>query len=97
MNSNHKRPITTLSDLANSADYSLMDTLTADPDAEASGANHTPREVCSGHYVPVTPTPIEKPEYVTHSTRFFRELGFADDLAQSADFIKLFSGQGDRI
>lgn len=92
MNSNQKRSITTLSDLANLADYSLIDTLTADPDAEARGANHAPRQVFSGHYVPVTPTPIENPEYVTHSTRFFRELGLADDLAQSTDFIKLFSG-----
>ena len=92
MNSNHKRSITTLSDLANLADYSLMDTLSVDPDSEASGANHAPRQVFSGHYVPVTPTPIESPEYVTHSTRFFHELGFADDLAQSADFTKLFSG-----
>ncbi|MFT4726643.1 MAG: hypothetical protein ACI9UN_001138 [Granulosicoccus sp.] len=84
--------IETLSDLASLADYSLMDTLNSDPGAEANGDNHSPREVFSGHYVPVTPMQIENPEYVTHSTHFFRELGFADSMAQSASFTQLFSG-----
>jgi len=84
--------IETLSDLAKLANYSLMESLNADPDADVSGANHSPRQVYSGHYVPVTPTPIENPEYVTHSTPFFRELGFADSMAQSADFMSMFSG-----
>ncbi len=84
--------VETLSDLASLADYSLMDTLNGDPDADPMGANHTPRQVYSGHYVPVNPTPIESPDYVTHSTIFFRELGFADSLAQSADFVNMFSG-----
>ena len=91
-NSNQKQRITTLSELASFADYSLMDTLKADPDANLSGANHSPRQVYSGHFVPVTPTPIENPEYVTHSKDFFGELGFADSMAQSNDFIRLFSG-----
>lgn len=84
--------VETLSDLASLADYSFLDTLNRDPDAEPGGANHTPRQVFSGHYVPVSPTPIEAPEYVTHSKIFFRELGLADSLAQSADFVRMFSG-----
>ena len=84
--------VETLSDLASLADYSLMDTLNSDPDAEENGANHSPRQVYSGHYVPVTPMPIENPEYITHSKNFFRELGFADSMAQSADFVSMFSG-----
>ena len=84
--------VETLGDLASLADYSLMDTLNGDPDAEANGANHSPREVYSGHFVPVTPMPIENPEYVTHSKKFFRELGFADSMAQSVDFVSMFSG-----
>jgi len=84
--------ITTLDDLATLADYSLMDTLSCDPDATANGDDHMPRQVFSGHYVPVSPTPIKNPEYVTHSKRFFRELGFADSLAESPDFIRMFSG-----
>jgi uncharacterized protein YdiU (UPF0061 family) len=84
--------VTTLDDLSNLADYSLMDTLNCDPDANKNGSDHAPRQVFSGHYVPVTPTPIKDPEYVTHSKGFFRELGFADSLAQSADFVQMFSG-----
>ena len=69
-----------------------MDTLNCDPDAKINGVDHMPRQVFSGHYVPVNPTPIEAPEYVTHSKQFFRELGFADSMAESADFISMFSG-----
>lgn len=84
--------VLTLDDLAKLANYSFMDTLKSDPDAEANGINHTPRQVFSGHYVPVTPTPIEEPEYVAHSKSFFQQLGFADSLATSDDFVRLFSG-----
>ena len=84
--------IATLDDLAKLANYSLMDTLNCDPDAKANGADHAPRQVFAGHYVPVKPTPIKDPEYVAHSKTFFRELGFADSMAQLADFVRMFSG-----
>lgn len=84
--------IETLNDLASTADYSLINTLNADPDATTGGSDHDPRQVFSGHYVPVKPTPIESPEYVAHSTGFFRELGLADSLAQDDDFVRVFSG-----
>ena len=82
----------TLDDFAKCVDYSLMDTLNCDPDAKANGADHAPRQVFTGHYVPVNPTPIEAPEYVAHSKDFFHELGFADSMAESADFVRLFTG-----
>lgn len=89
----HTAPmITNLNDLAALADYSLMDTLNCDPEGKANGADYAPRQVYSGHYVPVNPTPIENPEYVAHSKSLFRELGFADTLAQSEDFMRMFSG-----
>jgi len=84
--------VLTLDDLAKCVNYSFMDTLTCDPDAKADGIDHSPRQVFSGHYVPVRPTAIDKPEYVAHSKRFFQELGFADSMAESADFVRLFSG-----
>jgi len=84
--------VTTLEDLAPLADYSLMDTLNRDPEGNAHGADHAPRQVFSGHYVPVSPTPIENPEYVAHGKDLFRELGFADSLAQSDEFMRMFSG-----
>jgi uncharacterized protein YdiU (UPF0061 family) len=89
----HTYPIVeTLDELAKLADYSLMDTLNSDPDAKPNGIDYLPRQVFTGHYVPVKPTPIEDPEYITHSKDFFHELGFADSMATSADFIRMFSG-----
>ncbi|MDB2405647.1 protein adenylyltransferase SelO family protein [Arcobacteraceae bacterium] len=82
----------TLNDLAKLANYSLMDTLNSDPDARENGIDYYPREVFSGHYVPVAPTPIANPEYVTHSKNLFSELGFDDSLAISPDFMSMFSG-----
>jgi uncharacterized protein YdiU (UPF0061 family) len=84
--------VTSLDDLAKLANYSLMDTLNCDPDAQSNGVDHISREVFSGHYVPVKPTPIKDPEYVSHSKNLFLELGFADEMAQSLDFVRLFSG-----
>lgn len=82
----------TLADVAEQADYSLLDSLDADPDSTETGEDHDPRQVFSGHYVPVAPTPIAEPEYIAHSPTLFAELGFADELAQRADFMRFFSG-----
>ncbi len=87
-----KPTIDTIDDLAAQTDYSLLDTLNSDPNATEDGVDHFPREVFSGHYVPVNPTPISDPEYVTHSYSFFSKLGFTDNLALSDAFIKMFSG-----
>jgi uncharacterized protein YdiU (UPF0061 family) len=84
--------VSTLDDLAKLANYSLMDTLNCDPHATEDGIDHRSRQVFSGHYVPVQPTPIADPEYIAHSTSFFSELGFADSLAESEDFMRMFSG-----
>ena len=50
--------IKTLHDLAKLASYSLMDKLNSDPDSKANAIDYLPRQVFSGHYVPVNPTPI---------------------------------------
>lgn len=94
----HASPaIWTLDDLAQLANYSLMDTLNCDPDATDDGVDHAPRQVFSGHYVPVNPTPIRDPEFVAHSQHFFRELGLADTLAESDDFMRMFSGDMSQV
>jgi len=84
--------IATLADLAKLTNYSLMDTLNCDPDATENGADYAPRQVFSGHYVPVKPTPIKDPEYIAHSKSLFAELGFDDSMAQLDDFVRMFSG-----
>lgn len=88
----HSSTIYKLDELARLADYSLMDNLNKDSDASANGEDYAPRQVFSGHYVPVKPTPIADPQYVAHSKMFFRELGFDDSLAHTDDFQRVFSG-----
>lgn len=65
-----KPTIESLDDLAPLVDYSLARTLKADPQARKDGADHYPRQVFSGHFVPVKPTPIQNPKYVAHSQIF---------------------------
>ena len=89
--------VATLDDLAPLADYSLMDTLNCDPDGVADGVDHAPRQVFTGHYVPVAPTPIADPECIAHSQNLFRELGFADSMAKSPDFVRMFSGDTSHV
>ena len=82
----------TFAEFADRADYSLLEALTPDPQATADGEDHRPRQVLSGHYVPVMPTPLPEPEYVAHSRTLFRELGLSDALAQDGQFRRMFSG-----
>ena len=92
MNKNSKKYIETFNELIKLADYSFMNNLNCDPDAKYSADNKTSREVFSGHYVPVQPTPIKNPIYISHSKTFFEELGFSETLLNSDDFINIFSG-----
>ena len=87
-----KSCVTTFDEFVNLADYSLMDGLHADPNARSDGHDHAPRQVFSGHYVPVKPTPLAHPEYITHSRTFFNQLGLSDELALSQEFSRIFSG-----
>ncbi len=89
--------IDSLEDFAKHADYSLLDTLQPDPQATDDGRDHDPRQVFSGHYVPVKPTPIANPVYVSHSRQFFKELGLADDLATSEPFMRMFCGDASAL
>ena len=78
--------------LLSRVDFSLTAALAPDPHATRDGRDHRPREVRSGHFVPVAPTPIANPEYVSHSPSLFRELGLPDALAQDVGFRRIFSG-----
>ena len=85
-------PTTSFTEFVQRADYSLLDSLHGDPQASADGRDHRPRQVFSGHYVPVTPTPIPAPELVAYSPTLFHDLGLGDGLARDEDFLRLFSG-----
>lgn len=84
--------VKSIEELAELVDYSLLESLNCDPQATETGDDFMPRQVFSGHYVPVKPTQLPQPEYITHSSQLFEELGFADSLATTDAFIRLFSG-----
>ena len=64
----------TFAEFAEHVDYSLLNQLRADPEASVNGHDHQARQVKSGHYVPVTPTPLPAPQYVAHSKRISQSL-----------------------
>ena len=74
------------------ADYSLMNSLKADPQSTKDGSDHRPRPIYSGHYVPVTPTPIPEPKYIAHSKTLFEELGLSSELINDKKFCSFFAG-----
>ncbi len=91
--STFKLPTTkTFAEFLQRADYSLIDSLQADPQSTEDGYDHHPRQVFSGHFVPVTPTAIPSPEYIAHSQALFNELGLSHNLALDEQFRRLFSG-----
>jgi len=77
---------------AQRADYSLLEALRSDPQATADGCDHQPRQVFSGHYVPVRPTPLPEPQLVAFSPALFNELGLSEVLAADPQFQRLFAG-----
>ena len=64
----------TFATFAEHVDYSLLSQLTPDPEATVNGHDHQVRQVRSGHYVPVIPTPLPAPQYVAHSNELFLSL-----------------------
>jgi uncharacterized protein YdiU (UPF0061 family) len=74
------------------ADYSLLQSLTADPEQARHAPNKTLRQVKSGHYVEVLPTPLPSPCYVIHSRNFFNELGLPESIAREEAFMQFFTG-----
>ena len=84
--------VSTFDEFIKLADYSLVDHLNADPSATKDGIDYYPREIFSGHYVQVAPTPLPEAEYIAHSKSLFSELGLSDALALNEEFSKVFSG-----
>lgn len=87
-----KQSLASFDDFIQHSNYSLLNTLNPDPESTKDGQDHRPRQVRSGHFVPVTPKPLAQPTYVSHSETLFCELGLDQDLAFNEEFKKLFSG-----
>ena len=81
--------------LADRADHSWTRQLNPDPDTDANAPNRKSRQVKSGHYVRVDPTPLRKPECVIYSPDMLNRLGIdeADVKAPNGErFARFFSG-----
>ena len=55
------------------------------------------REVLSGHYVRVRPTPLPSPHLIIHSEALAAELGLSEDEVRSDRFARLFAGDLDAV
>lgn len=81
--------------LAARADHSWTRHLNPDPDTDANAPNRKSRQVKSGHYVRVDPTPLRQPETVIYSPDMLKRLGIdeADVKAPNGErFARFFSG-----
>jgi uncharacterized protein YdiU (UPF0061 family) len=81
-----------LAALAERLDFSYLRDLRADPEEEQHRPNTSPREVFSGHYVRVAPTPLRAPHLLAVSRELADALGVAPSECASEAFLKVFSG-----
>lgn len=70
-------------ELAKHADHSWIRLLDEDPEAELHAPNKAMRQVRSGHYVPVLPTPLPNPRLLVYSARLAASLGETPDVLSS--------------
>lgn len=78
-------------------DNSFVNSMEVDPDTFANFPNQAMREVKSGHYVPVKPTPLPQPKLVLHSAAMAAELGLSEEHCASPEFLRFFSGDTDAV
>jgi len=86
-----------LNQLATESDQSWLDQLTPDPETDLHVPNTDPREVKSGHFVEVWPTPLADPKMVVHSTEVAEMLGIPEVEVHSESFTAFFSGQRSKV
>jgi len=83
--------------MAARADLSWMRQLRPDPEAAQHAPNKKSRQVKSGHYVPVRPTPLPQPKLIIHSPEMAAELGISEEACSSQEFLRFFSGDVDAL
>lgn len=81
-----------LSGLEANANHSWLQQLEPDPETQRHQPNKMSREVKSGHYVEVLPTPLKHPHLISVSPAMAAELGLTAEITSSPDFLRFFSG-----
>eukprot|EP00929_Paragymnodinium_shiwhaense_P011349 TRINITY_DN11694_c2_g1_i1.p1 TRINITY_DN11694_c2_g1~~TRINITY_DN11694_c2_g1_i1.p1 ORF type:complete len:585 (+),score=88.16 TRINITY_DN11694_c2_g1_i1:102-1856(+) len=82
---------------ASRADMSWMRELRPDPESSQYAPNRSSRQVKSGHWVPVKPTPLTRPRLVIYSPVMAEELGLSEADCKSEEFLRFFSGDIDAV
>jgi uncharacterized protein YdiU (UPF0061 family) len=85
-------PAGSLEELSSRASHSWLEDLKEDPEAPAHAPNKMSRQVRSGHYVSVRPTPLPDPALVAFSPAMAQELGLSVEECRSMRFARFFSG-----
>jgi len=78
----------------NCLDNSWVKDLHSDPESAKYAPNKSSREVKSGHYVPVKPSPLPSPFLVAYSSPLAHTMGFSEEACKSEEFLQFFSGSG---
>jgi len=87
-----------ISRFCGNSDYSWVSQLHADPETEKFAPNRSSREVKSGHYVFVKPTPLPQPELVALSPHLLSELDLDQNECETDPrFVRFFSGDVDAL
>ena len=79
------------------ANESWINHLNPDPEEAIHRPNKISREVLSGHYVLVDPTPLPDPLLMAYTSEVGEMIGLNDKSMQSEAFIKYFSGDSTAI
>ena len=74
-------------------DHSLVAQLREAPRAASDRSNKHSRQVRSGHFVSVVPTPLPSPRLITYNAALADDLGISEAAAQSAAFTAFFAGE----
>ena len=70
----------------------LMNDLNNDPEESKYSPNHASREVKSGHYVNVKPTPLSNPKLISYSHDLTNKMNISNTMINSSEMIKYLSG-----
>ena len=84
--------------LADRADHSWTRHLVPDPETERRAPNRSSREVKSGHFVRVRPTPLRNPRVALYSKAMAANVGIEEsEVTGSSRFARFFSGDADAV
>lgn len=85
-------PLPPLAPLGSLVDNEYIRVLNPDPEAAAFEPNRSPRQVKSGHFVLVKPTPLPAPKLILVSDSMCEALKLSAEDCASSEFVSLFSG-----